>query len=346
MLFVFSSLITIGSLKLNFANEVKIKSTWQEMTSTAVLKVAKRILIKNASGELKKLQDYIKVGDPVTIQLGYDGKMNTEFIGYVSRNPRPALPVEINCEDEMWVLKRKRINQQILTNAKLSDLIAAILPEYEVALFDTSLGTSYSTLYDATGTAAQALKKIEDTFGLKSFFRLVPTPTGVKQVLVVGRPYSSEDLLQVNPVKFKLRANTKSDSLQFVFKDDNPVQIRGVATIDNGKDLKSNYPPQDNFEGSTRSLHIPTTSQAELDKAVKDEWQKLNVDRFEGNVTGFAIPFARHGMVANVIDEFYEPMNNLNFIDSVELTVNVTSGVQRVCSLGYVANGETKNATR
>lgn len=346
MLLVFSSLITIGRLKLTFVSELKVRSTWQEMTGKAMIKIAKRILVKDSLGKLQKLQDVIKVGDPVTIQIGYGDRLNTEFVGYVSRSPRPSLPVEINCEDEMWKVKRKRITQTVFSNGKLSDLIKTILPEYETDLFDTSLGSDYSSLTDATGTAAQALKKVEDTFGLKAFFRLVPTATGTKQILVIGKPYSSFDLLNAKPVLYKLRVNTKADSLEYKFKDDNPIQIKGVAKIDDGKDLKSDYPKGEVFEGSTKTVHFPVTIQAELDKLVKDEWQRLNVDRFEGSVTGFAFPFARHGEVANVVDQFYEPMDNLNFIDTVEVTVDVNGGVQRICTLGYVANGNTQSTTR
>lgn len=345
-MFVYSSLILIGGLQFTFCSELIIKSTWQEMTSTATITFPKKALVRTKEGNLIKLHDLVKVGDQVQISLGYNGILNTEFVGYVVKSPRPSVPVEIVCEDEMWKLKNKKVIQQVFSNAKLSTLIKSVLPEYEVDLYDTELGTNYSSIYEATGTAAGMLKKVEDTFGLKSFFRLIPTENGFKNVLVIGRPYSSNDLQGLNPVIFRLKLTTKADSLEYKFKEDEPIQVKGISKIDNGKDLKSTYPVDEAFEGSTKTVHYSVTTQAELDKLVKDDWTKINADRFEGSVTGFAKPYARHGMVAQVIDSNYEAMNTFNYIDEVEIKVDVNGGVQRICKLGYVANEQTREATR
>jgi hypothetical protein len=336
MLFVFGILITIGDLKLNFVNELTIRSSWKEMTSTAVIKLSKRVLVKTPEGNLVKIQDLIKVGDPVKIEFGYNGVFEIEFVGYVAKSPRIGLPIEIHCEDEMFNLKRKVINQRIVSG-KLSALIGSMLPGYQFEVLDTELGSGYSILSEATGSVAGALKRVEDTFGLKSFFRLKDGAP----VLIVGKPYSSIDIVSQPTIKYHLKVNTKADSVSMIFKDDEPIQVRGIVKVDNGRDLKSNYPAGTDFQGSYKTIHYTVKTQSELDAAVKEDFEKINQDRIEGNVTGFAVPFARHGMVANIVDDTYNVIDSSNYIDTVEVSIDVNGGVQRVCSLGYVANSET-----
>ena len=249
----------------------------------------------------------------------------------------------------MWKLKRTRITQKIFDNAKLSQLVKYLLPQYTEADFDvldTELGRDYNCLNDSTGTVYSALKKVEDVFGLRSFVRLVPDatqPNGVRQVLVIGRPYSSIDLQNIKPVEYRLRQNTRSDSLEYKFAVDNPVQIKGILKIADGKDIKYDY-PKEMLDGSQQSRHYNGISEAEFKKNIEADWLKLNVDKYEGNVTGFAIPYTRHGMVVNVTDEFYEPrsVQNLYFIDKVEVNASLSGGVERINTLGYVVNDLTR----
>jgi hypothetical protein len=349
MLLVFSSLITIGNLKLDFFTEIDIKSSWKQMTDTALIKIPKKVWVKGGDLKNQKISDVIKTGDRVVIQMGYDGNLTTEFIGYVGRSPKPSVPIEIQCEDEMWRMKRKTIDQKVFANGKVKDLIDYIIPEYaaDAQIFDSELGTNYSCISSDKGTVAQALKQLEDVFGLKSFFRLVPDasqPYGVKQVLCVGRPYSSGDLAITKPVTYRLRDNTKSDTLEYQFAADRQVQIRGKAKVDNGKDLTFNYPPEFiEGDGDTVTVDYFGVSQAELEQQVKADYLKLKADRYKGDVTGYGIPYTRHGMTVNVIDDYYEKRGNvLFFIDQVEQKVSASLGWQRINTLGYQVTEQTR----
>jgi hypothetical protein len=345
MLLVFGSLIKIGSLTLDFFSELEIRSDWRLMTDTATIKIPKKVFIRGADLQHQKIADVIKTGDKVVIQLGYNGNLRTEFVGYVGRSPKPSIPIEITCEDEMFKLKRKTINQKVFDNGKVSDLVKYIAPEYEAEVFDSELGTNYSCLNAAVGTPAQALKQLEDVFGLKSFFRLVPdasSENGVKQILVVGRPYSTTDLNSAPVVTYELRDNTKADSLEYQFAEDRLLQVRGICKVDNGSDLKFDY-PADFTEGDTVTVDYYGISQAELERQVKADYIKLKADRYRGDITGFGIPFTRHGMAVNVVDSWYEKRGNvLYFIDSVINKVTVQAGWQRINTLGYKVTDENK----
>lgn len=357
MLRIFSSLITIGDLQLTFANEIDIDTTWKEMTAKATIKIPKKVFLKSANLSQTPIYQAIKTGDKVVIKMGYDGNLRTEFVGYVAHSPRPNIPIEVNCEDEMWRLKHLRVMNKIFANGKLSDLLEYIrgyfikqYPNEDLIFdpFDTSLSVNYPLLDQAWGTAAGALKRVETTFGLKSFFRLIPDaskPNGVKQVLVIGRPYSSLDLQTEKPVIYKLRANTKGDSLKYAFAEDNPVQIKGVMKVANGKDVKYDYPPE-KIDGNMKSATYGEMPLAAFHKHIEDDWLSENVDKYVGDIVGFGIPYARHGQVANIIDDYYEQRNQLYFIDAVKIKASISSGFERHCTIGYVVNNDTKNISK
>ncbi len=341
----FTSLITIGNLTLDFFNELETRSSWKEMTDTATISIPKNITIKGADLCIKPIKDVVQTGQRVVIKYGYNGNLSTWFVGYVSRAPMPSAPLQIMCEDDMWLLKRMQVTQKVFANNKLSDLVEYICPGVDYDVLDTQLGANYSCLDDGVGTAASALKKIETVFGLKSFFRLVPDATatnGVRSVLVIGRPYSSTDLQGVKPVEYKLRANTKDDSLQYRFATDNPIQIKGIMKVAKGKDITYLYPSHlVDVSVQTRNYHeMPVDT---FKKFIEADFLAANTDRYEGDITGFAVPFVRHGMVASIVDDYYEQRPAVQyFIDAVTTKVTLSGGVEVASTIGYVVNDTTQ----
>lgn len=345
MLLVFNCLIEIGSLKMTFFNEVEINSSWKEMTDTAVIKIPKKVFVKGSDNTIISVADAIKTGDKVVIKLGYDGKLRTEFVGHVSRSPIPGIPLTINCEDEMWKLKRMPVKQRVFANAKLSDVVEYIIPgiqSSEYSLLDTTLGANYSCLDQQDGSAAGALKRIEETFGLKSFFRLVEDDTsvdGVRKVLVIGRPYGSNDLIGLEPIKYRLHENNKSDSLEYQFAEDRIMQIKGIVKVEKAKDLTYEY-PSDLIDAEIHTIHYFDISMAELMTLVKADYIKMKADGYTGQINGFGIPYVRHGMAVNIVDETYEKRDSTHFVDAVNVKVS-NSGFERSCTVGYTANADT-----
>ena len=104
---VMNSHIEIGTFVFrDRINSVTTKSSWKALADTASIKLPN--LKRLADG--KRAEDLIHVGDTVVIKLGYDGKLQNEFTGYVS-SIKPTIPLEIICEDEMWQLKRRTVTQ-------------------------------------------------------------------------------------------------------------------------------------------------------------------------------------------------------------------------------------------
>lgn len=331
-MFTLSSKITIGKVVFPFVADVEIRSDWREMTDTAIIKIAKKIRVKGTDLVTRNLIEVIKTGDAVKIELGYNGKLKTEFVGYVARSPMPTMPLEIHCEDEMWKLKRLPVKTKTLVNSKVSDLLKYIAPDYANDALDSELGRNYLI---ENGTAAAALKKLEEVFGLKSFFRMV---NGIP-VLCVGRPYGSKDLLKVQPVKYHFQKNVKSNTLEYRTADDLRIKVKAICKVHNGKDLKVEVGDAD---GDIRTQHYVNVSLATLTENAKADLAKFKADGYRGDITSFGLPSIRSGMQAALIDEQYEKRTaDIRYhIDAVTKKFG-ENGFENTITLGWKASAES-----
>ena len=105
-MFVLTSEISIGSVTFKSVHDVQIKRSIYSLAATAVVKVPVTAVLKHEGEPPAHIEtaNAIKAGDAVTIKLGYDGQLQTEFVGYVKRL-NYKLPLEIECEDEYYKLR-------------------------------------------------------------------------------------------------------------------------------------------------------------------------------------------------------------------------------------------------
>ena len=105
-MFVLCCDIKIGSVSFKSVHDVKIKRSLYDLAATATVKVPVTAVLKHAGEPPTHIEtaQAIKVGDKVEIKLGYDGTLNTEFVGYVKRL-NYKVPLEIECEDEYYKLR-------------------------------------------------------------------------------------------------------------------------------------------------------------------------------------------------------------------------------------------------
>lgn len=331
---------------MTFFNEVEVRSSWKDMTGNATIKIPKNVKVKGADLSVKPIKDVIKVGQPVVIQLGYNKRLKTYFKGYV-KHVKPGIPIEIECEDDMWVMKRRPVTRKIY-NGSLKQMLGELLPNVECDVFDTKLQKGYACINDAQGTVADVLQKVKQTFGLTPFFRLVPDSTaadGAKVVLNVGKPYSGSDVLKEKPVVYRLHENTKGDSLKYVYAEDNPIQIKGIVTVADGKDLVEEY-PKNLFEASVKTRHFFNIDRETLKTLVKAEWARANIDRYDGSIQAFGEPFIRHGVVCRIVDDVYEKRDAMYFVDAVNTKVTLSGGFENDVVMGSVFNDDTITITR
>lgn len=316
-MFVLSSHIIIGDLVFDFVNSVEINSSWNTLTDTATVTLPAnvKVLKKGKKEPLNalKISEYIKIGDVVTIALGYDENLSTIFKGYVTKLTT-KIPIEIECEDEMFQLKQSNIIDSG-RKASLSDIMAKYFNKYETNILDVDLGKySIDNL-----SQAQLLEQLKKDFGLHSFFR--------KDVLNVG---TIHDVNIANTVSFTLNHNVVSEDLEYTKAEDMRIAVKAISNNENGTKTTIELGDKD---GETRTLNFYNLSEKELKATAQREMERLKYDGWRGSFTAFGLPLVRQGDIIELKTEKDSDKQGKYWCDAVTYEFGL-NGFRQVITLG------------
>jgi putative transposon-encoded protein len=304
----------LGNIQLNNITSFTITQTVQELSSTA------KLVVPKAYGKIgqKAILDLLKVGDPVKINLGYDGVYNQEFEGFISEIEADA-PLVINCDDKMWPYKQ---NNWVKSYAKaelkqvLQELFSKLIidcPQVNLGKFEIDNASSYKVLQD-----------------LQSDHGLYSRITG--NTLKVGLAYDFADLSKVH--SYDIRKDVKANELKYKRKEDMQVRFKAVANLPNGKKktviVGSKLPNASektlNFAGNFTEVELKEKANAVLAKAV--------FDGYTGTVTGFGNPLTRSGDCLKLIDQQNPEREGTYMVETVEISYD-DNGFSRKNTLSY-----------
>jgi hypothetical protein len=337
--------IQIGDLQpIDFVHELKIVSTWKKFTDTCTITLPRKIRVLQA-GAVKELPELISVGDPVSISYGYDGQLREEFAGYVSAI-KPGTPFQIECEDAMWLLKRKQLSKAWRT-VTLEQLLKYVLAENGLADVPVlELGTLELGKYTISkATGAQVFDSLKKQFGISCFFR--------RGTLVAGDPYQAHG----KPAEHKYQfsgdtGNIITPDLAYTLADDVALRFHGISYLKGGKKIEvdeGGSTKTGKVKGETgqkvtafspgvpagelRTISAVGLTEPQLRAFVKSEAARLRFDGYRGGFTSFGLPAAEHGDVAVLTDPDYPERAGSYFIDEVEKTFGV-GGSRRIIKIG------------
>lgn len=316
--------VTIGKLKFTALSSIEIKSSWRNFTDTARISIPKAIYGKYESVyKLLSIRDLIKTGDKIVIKLGYNTQLITEFEGYVAYSPYGTIPYVIECEDEMWQLKRKKVSVS-LENATVKQIIQAVAPEYDLDCVDEL----YGDFSMKETTPVKVFRELQEKAGLYTFFR------GGK--LVCGKIYLNENLPKTHPL-FKVGYNVIDNDIQFVNPEDVRFKAIGLSKQRNGSVLREEI-GEDGGNIERWSL-ADNVSQKELKELLKKRYDR-NRKHFglSGTITSFGFPIVKHGQVVHFIDNIREKRDSKHFVDSVEISVSPNGGYRRTIEISREFN--------
>lgn len=316
-LYVTKTEITIGKFVFDFCCEVKINSSYKNLTDTAKIVIPKKLAWQNTpltKGETSPL----KRGMPVKIRLGYGEEMPTEFEGYVTKIGMQT-PLEIECEDKMWFLKQSTITSKIYANVSLSTLLKDILPagiEY-VCNQEIQLGK----FRISKATPAMVLDELKKTYLLYSFFR------GGK--LYVGQAFWLE-LRKEHKLDFVENIVDGGKNLSFQKAEDTKIKVKAISMLPNNTKIEIEEGDPD---GATRTLHYYNKSEALLRQIAKTEIETLKYTGLSGKVEALGLPSIQHGDYVTFFDENNEDRDGDTYrIEAVEIGMGM-SGYRRTCTI-------------
>jgi len=304
MLFVLESTIKIAAYEFKTVTSIEITKSVDELTDTAIITMPARFKVRK-NGILMDTDEAIKVGDPVTITLGYERYYNgVEFRGYVSK-VNPKIPIEIHCEDATWLLKRKNINKAWNKPVQLKEILQEVVKDTSIKLAANVPEMEIDKFIIQNANANQVLQTLKSDYGLSIYLN-------DDEELYVG-------LQQLNnihqEVAYDLNYNLVENNLEYKTEESRKIKVR-YTYID--KENKKKTVEVGDYDGEIRTFHTSIISdESKLKDMAKAELRKLKYEGFSGNVKSFLIPFATRGMTAKLINKVKPKQEGKYYINKV-----------------------------
>jgi len=318
-MFILESKVEIGNYIFNQVNEIEITKSVEELSDTAVIKLPTRFKVRQ-NGEQKFTEDAIKVGDKVTITLGYEGKYSgVEFTGFVKKIS-PKIPLEIHCEDALWILRRKNITRS-WEKTTMKEILTEVVKDTPVQLADNIPSVNLDKWIIKNANGAQFLESLKKDLLMTAFINDEgKLYCGLQQLTNVGQT-----------VVYDLNYNLVENNLEFKSKEERKIKIK-YTYID--KENKRKSIEVGDPDGEQREYNTSVISDLnKLEEMAKAELEKLKYDGFEGDVTSFLIPYATRGMKAKLLNN-KQPNREGNYLIKKVVTTFGTGGARRKITIG------------
>ena len=336
-MFVLSSDITIGNFRFSGVNEVHIRRSIHGIEDIAVIKLPSisKVLKNGTINQTdvvtgKQFSD----GDKVTIKLGYDGILQTEFEGFV-RQRNLSMPLEVICEGYSWLLRRNTINQfwsRVSVKELLQTAVTGIDPSYNIEVqCNEDIILNNLRINNKSGfDVISHLEKITDG-GLTCFF-IQPN------LLWCGTLYSSfaegNNVLSDKVVQYRLGYNCIKDNLlKERLLEDDPVTVRYFKKLGGGRKITATSAANGYGEAIRSKILNHISDAGDLQLLADEKSRQLNYLGYDGSINSFLQPFAAPGYEAFISDSRY-PENDGNYlIESTEVRFGI-GGARRIMEIG------------
>ncbi len=309
--------VTIGKVQFDFVNSIHIRESIKLQSDTAKLTLPRNISAlvagRNESLERKYLLDFISVDDPVVIEQGYDGDLAVEFEGYV-KDISADIPVLIECEDEMYQLRKSTFNTSF-SSITLSELLNYVAPEYEHEIIDD---VNLGKFIISNASAFDVLESIRKKH-LHSYFKAGK--------LVVGFPV---DIKPGVKHQYNLQRNVRdAQQLHFLKAKDVKLQIKGISNNRDGTKIVETVGEPG---GATRTLNFSNMTRDELRNITLKNYNSLSFDGWKGSFSAFGLPRTKAGDGIELTDPEYPDGSREGsyLVESVDNNFTPTTGWERI----------------
>ena len=298
---------TISGLDFTFGHSISVESSWENLTDTATFVCPSQLKFQGqniASGT-----SLFNVGDPVKLEMGYNGEYD-QFEGFLNQI-KPGTPLKFMIEDSMWKLKQTTVDLSY-RNLNLQELLADISPiPYQSA--DVTLGK-----FRVQGlTPAQVLKLIKDEYSLYSWVRNGKLYAGLAYWPDLGRSHI-----------FKFRVNVIESNLTYRKQTDIKLRAKAISFLQSGEKLEASVGDP---SGELRTLtYYNIESEQELKDLAAKDLEKYKFEGWMGNFLTFGQPYVQHGDIVSLIDPDRPDLNTKAFVKKVKRSAGVDGYRQRI----------------
>ncbi|NDC42214.1 MAG: hypothetical protein EBZ77_11815 [Chitinophagia bacterium] len=331
-MFTLNSDITIGSFRFGGVHEVIIRRSMHAHTDTAEINLP-ALAVRSGQPQKVVTGAQFNDGDPVQIQLGYNGTLREEFAGFVTRRSL-GRPLVVHCEGFGSLLSRVqvRLSERAITVADLLErAVTGLKGQYNFSLncgVDITLNN-----VQLTGNGLDVLQAITRyTDGNVGCFFLKPN------LLWCGLLYSGwargADTFSAGAVSYRAGYNVvDTTSLRPKMAAPVPVRVQYTKRLRGGGYIGglSNL-PGGGISGYQRHLN-QLEQNSTLQQLANEKAIRLGYSGYEGTLSTFLEPFVAPGYRARLVHNDYPERDGEYLVEGVETRFG-QNGARRKVALG------------
>lgn len=318
-MFVLTSEITIGGFSFTGVGEVRTERGIHSYTDRAFIKIpsVSRVIQKSGSiGNAETTGAKFTDGQPVTIRLGYDGRMQTEFEGFVKRRSLGE-HLEVECEGYSYVLRNKNITEDLSKGIKVKKLLELVTEGTGITVECPIDFTMYGRkLVNTNGCEAldEILKCSDKTLSL--FFI---EPKKLWCGLVYAPYISGQKVFDLPTVRYRIGYNCLDENglRERVPNEKVQVMVNGrLATGDSVRTASDEKKDARKVKGLFNGVRDNNT----LRSFANEKADRMNYAGYEGHVSGYLEPYCAPGYTAYIKDQRYPERDGNYLVEAVTVT--------------------------
>jgi hypothetical protein len=322
MSFALNSYIEIGKFANVKPYMVKVSKSMYDYVDRCTIKVplTARIVregkVMTQSAETAK---QFEEGDKVLVKMGYNGILNTEFEGFISRINFTS-PLEIECEGYSFQLRKVQLEGTV-KNIELKDLLKKLIVGTDIVLDENIPGFVIGKMVLDGKNGCQILESIR----------------GASKQLI--RFYFKGNVLWGGHQIVNVKENVKYRLGWNVIKDGQLKQRKQVNqnVIVNWVGIKADGSKVQSKSGKigvvkTSISHV-FTDKGSLEMLSEADRRRNSFDGYEGKITAFGSPFCEPNYNAVIDDEKFKERSGQYVVESAEVTYGM-GGFRRTVGIG------------
>lgn len=317
--------INIGDNEFEFVTDANFVTGWRKFTDTGEVSIPHKFQRNNVNifvGE----NNLFNRGDKTEIRVGHFPNKELIFEGYL-KNITPSIPVKMEFEDSMYLLKQTNITMSFKTTSlqnliesalaeaisKSSGYIKEGLEEIEVDVVEAELGAfRFSNV-----NIVKILDQLKKTYALTSYF--------VGKTLRVGLAYYGDGNEHVFTYGEDI-IDSESD-LNYVKEEDVKLRVRAKSLMPDNTLVEVEFGDEG---GDLREIFKYNAKESELREWAEREIDNLRFEGFRGSFKTFMEKIVRHGDVVQIVDSFNPDRTGSYFVEAVEYEFGVNGYFQYI----------------
>lgn len=308
--------ISIGNYSLILLDSIVIKKSVEQLSDTADI-----ILPGVHLNKAIEIESKLKEGVQVSVWIGYDNNLYLEFQGYLNAITTDNGTIKLECEDAIYLF-RKSIKNTELKNTSAEALLKHVVKEIDSSI---KVSCSYEFKYDKfvikDASGWDILKKVQDETKANIYFK--------DGTLHIHPQYS--EVFNDKPIVYDFAINIEKSNLKYKTADQRKYQVEVEGIMPDGKRITTIV---GTAGGEKRSVKVYGVSDIEsLKKRANEELQTVVYTGYEGNFTGWLLPYCEPGNEIKLQDAEYPKKDGKYYVVATDTKFS-SAGGERTITIG------------